>query len=142
MLKKLLKLALVAKTLRRDNRGVAAVEFAILSPIIIIMIIGVLESGRLLYTRSAMQSGLEMAGRYAMVHPSASQSTLQEIAFGDLDVYDAGGAAPTLTKNSQGGSDADFIVLQAKIDHKLLIPFIDRSSVSLSAQTVVPIESP
>ncbi|TNE42635.1 MAG: pilus assembly protein [Alphaproteobacteria bacterium] len=126
--------------LRRDKRGIAAVEFAILSPIIIVMIVGVLETGRLLYTRSSLQSGLEMAGRYAMVHPNASQTELQAIAFGSLKIYDSAGSEPTLTMSTQGGSDADFLVLAATIDHQMLIPLVDLNGITLKAQTVVPIE--
>lgn len=127
--------------LRKSDGGVAAVEFAILSPLLIIMIVGVMETGRMLYTRASLQSGLEVAGRYAMVHPNATESELVEVAYGDLKIKGSGGEDPTFSADTETVGGQDFLVLTATLSHQVLIPLMDWDEMELSAETFIPIDS-
>lgn len=59
-----------------DRRGVTAVEFAIISPILILMIFGVIETGRFMFINTSMDSALANSARIWMVDPSTPDSTV------------------------------------------------------------------
>ena len=59
----------------RDRRGVAAVEFALISPTIILILVGLIDLGGMLYTRFQLDASLSAGTNYAMVNASSVNST-------------------------------------------------------------------
>ena len=51
--------------LRRDRRGVAAVEFGLLLPILMVLLVGIAELGRYLGQAEAVEKGLRAGAMYA-----------------------------------------------------------------------------
>lgn len=72
-------MTLFRKSLRRDEAGAAAVEFAIVAPVAIMMILGAIECGRLMFVLNDMQASLSTAVRAWMIDPDASNSQVQTI---------------------------------------------------------------
>lgn len=68
-----------ARTLRRDRRGVTAVEFALAAPVFFLMVFGGLEVCHALYVRALLQGELDRAAR----------SNSLESALGQTDTIDA-----------------------------------------------------
>ncbi len=60
---------------RRDERGAALVEFAIMLPILIVLLFGVIDYGRLLYTRIALHEAVQEGSIYAATHPDDPNGT-------------------------------------------------------------------
>ncbi|MDP1653416.1 MAG: TadE/TadG family type IV pilus assembly protein [Rhodocyclaceae bacterium] len=50
------------------QRGVAAVEFAILLPVLLLIVFGITEFGRALYSYNTLVKSVRDAARYAMIH--------------------------------------------------------------------------
>lgn len=64
----------------RDNRAAAAVEFALLAPIFLIMLFGVLQTGIYLQNYNAVQSLASDGARYAMIeYQKDNQLTDQQL---------------------------------------------------------------
>lgn len=61
------KLALLCRRLRRSDQGAAAVEFALLGPAFLLMLLGVLQVGIAVQNYNAMRSLSADVARYAMV---------------------------------------------------------------------------
>jgi Flp pilus assembly protein TadG len=61
----------------RDGRGGAAVEFAILAPVLFTILLGIIEMGRMFYVRQALEYATEQAARYYMLNPAATDVTTQ-----------------------------------------------------------------
>ncbi|HYJ31577.1 MAG TPA: TadE/TadG family type IV pilus assembly protein [Allosphingosinicella sp.] len=57
------------RRLRSDRRGVGAVEFALIAPIFIMMIVGVAQMGILYYAHSALRNAVSEGARYATIYP-------------------------------------------------------------------------
>jgi Flp pilus assembly protein TadG len=55
--------------LKRDQRGVSALEFALIAPILFIMIIGTIQVGLIFYSHTALRSAVSKGARYATIHP-------------------------------------------------------------------------
>ncbi len=60
---------------RRDERGAALVEFAIMLPILIVLLFGVIDYGRLLYTRITLHEAVQEGSIYAATHPDDPNGT-------------------------------------------------------------------
>jgi Flp pilus assembly protein TadG len=57
------------RSLRHDRRGVSAIEFALLAPLLIVMIMGVSQMGALFYGHAALRNAISEGARYATIHP-------------------------------------------------------------------------
>jgi len=57
------------RLLRRDSRGIGAVEFALVAPVLISFIIGVSQLGRMFFANADMKSAIAAGARVASVYP-------------------------------------------------------------------------
>lgn len=64
----------------RDGKGNAAIESAIILPIFLLFILGVLQLGYILWGYISLEYALSYAARYAFVHPTSTGSQLQNYA--------------------------------------------------------------
>lgn len=55
--------------LAHDRRGVSVVEFALIAPIFILMIVAVTQFGALYYAHSSLRNAVSEGARYATIHP-------------------------------------------------------------------------
>ena len=62
--------------LRADRRGVSVVEFALLAPLFIMMIVGVAQMGILYYAHSALRNAVSEGARYATIYPRPAASAV------------------------------------------------------------------
>jgi Flp pilus assembly protein TadG len=56
------------KTLLHDRSGASVVEFAVLLPLFMSLVIGLMQLGQMLWTQAALQHAVEMAARCASVN--------------------------------------------------------------------------
>lgn len=66
------------RVMRRDCRGVAAVEFAVLAPVMILLLAGSVELGRLAMINSALETAVATAARAARVDLETSEEQRDE----------------------------------------------------------------
>jgi Flp pilus assembly protein TadG len=59
----------------RDIRGATAVEFGITAPLFVMLVIGTIEAGLILWTQLGLQQGVEMGARCASVDSILCNST-------------------------------------------------------------------
>jgi len=126
----------------RDRKGATAVEFAVIAPLLIMVIFGTLEVGRALYVHSTIQHAIEVSGRYAMVHPNASSAELRKIANANglslLGNTDAGANSVSFTVNTVNLDAMKVVVITADIAHKMSAPLLSTMKLTITAQTRVP----
>lgn len=65
---------------KHDRRGIAAVEFSLLAPVFLMLLLGAVETGRLMWTRSVLQFAAEEAARYALVRGDATIDQIKAAA--------------------------------------------------------------
>lgn len=61
-------------------------EFAIISGVFFMMIIGIIEFGRLLYTHNALTDATRRGARYAIVHPENGVCVPYVVVYGEANV--------------------------------------------------------
>ncbi|HZL00180.1 MAG TPA: TadE/TadG family type IV pilus assembly protein [Caulobacteraceae bacterium] len=64
-----------ALTLARDERGMAAVEFAILAPVFAVIFAGSADFGGVLYTQFRLNAAVSAGANYALVNAASVSST-------------------------------------------------------------------
>lgn len=65
---------------RRDSRGAAAVEFALVAPLLFLLLFGIISYGYMLSYRQALSQGAAEAARSAAVLTSGTTATAQNAA--------------------------------------------------------------
>ena len=61
-------------TLRRDQRGVTIVEFALISPVLMLMLMGLLDLAFNMYTTEMLQGAIQNAARDSTIEGSSSNA--------------------------------------------------------------------
>jgi Flp pilus assembly protein TadG len=72
------KTAQTAKRWWRDQSGAAAVELALALPVVVGAFLAVAETGRVFWTRSALEYAVEETGRKAMINKDLTTTQLQQ----------------------------------------------------------------
>jgi Flp pilus assembly protein TadG len=62
----------------RDERGAAAVEFALVVPVLLLLVFGMIDFGRLLFTRNNLQSAVREGARVAAARPNPTDGVARD----------------------------------------------------------------
>ena len=80
---------------RKNERGTTAAEFAMVALLFFILIFGIIEFGRLLYTHNALTDATRRGARYASLHRGLDEGDKQavrnEVVYGSRGTYDDDG---------------------------------------------------
>lgn len=118
------------------DRGAAAVEFAIISMVLITLLIGIVDFGRTLYVKNQLSFLADQAARAVLLDPGIADATLEADLRAD---FSAGTAADlTVTITSEIVSGTDFRVLSVNYPITLFIPNLSASDLTLSVTRRVP----
>lgn len=66
------------RALHNDSRAVSAVEFALVAPLLLAMILSISYLGILFFTQAGLKSSVEDAARFATVWPTPSKEVIEE----------------------------------------------------------------
>ncbi len=70
----------------RYNEGATLVEFAIIFPVYLLFVFGIIELGYVLWGYSALEYAGSYGARYAFVNPTASSSSIQTFILSKVDL--------------------------------------------------------
>lgn len=124
--------------LHRDQKGAAAVEFAMVIPVFLIFMFGIISFTQAFWIRNTMQYAVDEAGRYAMINTGASNSDIT--SYFQSKVYGMSSAGITVSISSATVSSVTYKTISATYS---FAPFnnglIDIPAITLSTQARVPI---
>ena len=120
-----------------DRSATAAVEFAMTAPALLLFLLGIVESGRALWTGSVLQFATEQASRYALANPTATDSQITSVATGQLPSVDSTKVTITITRDSVNG--VNFLTVNASYSFAPVSSFIPLGTIPLSGQSRVPL---
>lgn len=107
----------------RACSGTVAVEFALLAPVLLLMIYGIIETGRGVWVQNAMQLAVEEAARYAMANPDATNAAIITEGRDMLAGLNAGDF--TFTVTTEAGTGISYITVTATHQFNLMFPMPD-----------------
>lgn len=95
--------------LRSDSRAAGVVEFALVAPVLLSMVVGVVQLGRLYLANAGLASAVEDAARYATIWPRPTQAQItSRIAARRWGLESARLGTPTVTFTN---SDPDYVTI-------------------------------
>ena len=125
------------RILRRDNRGAAAVEFALAVPILITFIYGIFQVGLLFQASAGMQHALGEGARFATLFPTPTdaqiRTRIENKVFGNS--YGTFAVADPVPGTSDDGSN--FTTLSVTYSMPMNFLFFPGPTVSMSHQKQV-----
>lgn len=126
----------ILRRLAGDRRGVTAIEFALTAPIVITALIGIVEFGRFFYVRSNLQNAVYEAGRYHVLNPTASSSTITTQVRNNVTGIPSTSVTVVVANETVGTTT--FKKITATATFSLLSNMLPRNTLPLSAVTRVP----
>lgn len=123
------------RSLAHCEGGTSTVELAISLPIFLLAIMGVLETGRALWTRAALQNGTEMAARCAAIGASSCSSSAltQSYASSQTNGLNPGASTFAVTDKTCGKEVSASYAYTSVVSK--LVPF----TFTLSAKSCYPV---
>ncbi len=107
----------------RHQRGATLVEYALVVPIFLLLVVGILEFGRIIFTYNTLANVAREGARYGITHPRDTEEVEREIAARAL----ATGLDGTLTISITWPSNAVRVEVTYQVD-LMTGPFIDAIS--------------
>ena len=101
--------------LRRDQRGVAAIEFAMIAPIFFGLLVGIIYVGRYMWTLNTIQYAIDQGVRAGVVQQLLDQD-VTDLVKGSLAGLDAGAIEVDVV------DDAASLSVAAATDYAFLFP--------------------
>lgn len=122
----------------KKTEGSVVVEFALIAPILFLMIFGLIECGRAYFIRSNLQYAAGEAGRYAMVYKTASDTTITAQVTQHLVAVDPTDVTVTIQTQTINGQPFKQIAIAYNFTSVVsgLLPW---GNIPLNVQSSVPV---
>jgi Flp pilus assembly protein TadG len=124
----------------RSCSGAAAVEFAFTMPIFLLFLMGIIESGRAIWTNYSLQTAVEDTARYVLAHPTVTDAQIQTFVVNKLDLLDTTRMTVTVARETVTG--VNFVSVTASYAFMTLEMIFPTGTISLVGRSRVPLTAP
>lgn len=109
-----------------NERGVAAAEFALVLPVLLLILFGTIEFGMMMYAREIVTNAAREGARAGIVQgpPKRTSSEISTIANSYLTGTGINQADVTFTPTGVGLSNPNMLTVTAQYSYNFLIPYI------------------
>lgn len=122
--------------LKRSEQGAAAVEFAIISGVLVMLLIAIVDFGRTLYVKNQLSFLADQAARSVLVQPGITDATLEADLRADFNAGDPTDLTVTISTVVVGANT--FRVLSIDYPVTLFVPNLASSILDLNVTRRVP----
>ncbi len=119
------------------ERGTAAVEFAIVSVLLIVLIIGGIDAGRTFYVKNQLSFLADDVARRVLFDPYISEAQVASELASDFTAGDA--SQLSISLSYQAIANVDFRMIQIAYPMATFIPYLNTSSFTLTVNRRVPL---
>jgi len=116
--------------------GATAVEFALVLPIFLMILIGIFELSRMMFVTSSVQYSVDRAARLAVVDPTVSVSDIEADIRNRLVVSNSPTVDLSITRTTLGVTD--IAQVSAHYDHVVSPVFFPPFTVGWDFETIIP----
>lgn len=116
--------------------GATAVEFALVLPLFIGLLIGIFELSRMMFVSSSVQYSVDRAARMAVIDPTVSLSDIEADILNLLAVSNSPEVDLTITRTTIGVTDVAQV--SAQYDHLVTPVFFEPFTVTWDFVTIIP----
>lgn len=129
---------------RLNNQGAVAAEFALLLPVLLTILFGIIEFGMIMYSREVVTNASREGARAGIVQGPPKRTEAEIIAIANAYLTNTGinPADVTFTVAGEGLSNPNTLTVAATYPYNFLIPYIPAvtgipNPLILTAQTVM-----
>ena len=123
--------------LKRSECGAAAVEFALVGMVAIVLFLGIIEFGRGLYMRNEMSYAADLAARQILVNAAVANTDVETVL---RDAITFGSSTDLqITFGTESVDGIDFRTLLIRYPVSLFIPGLTNGSFTLSVGRRIPL---
>ncbi len=127
---------LALNSFSRAAAGSAAIEFAVLAPVMLLFLFGVMFLGKMYFDDSTLETAVESAGRTIALNSTVTQAQLQTAIQSQLT--EIGNPTVTVTYSSTTLDGIAVEHLTASITKTYKVPLLKSYTVTFSSDTYVP----
>ncbi len=124
---------------RRHRRGQSLVEFAVVLPVFLLILSGILDFGVLLYSRMTVINSAREGARAATLMAGEPSSVIQARA-ADRASAAAGGLNVTTNTTCGACRPGDFVTVTVSYDHHAFFPLLFGSTIPMSSTVQMVLE--
>lgn len=124
------------KTFRRNQRGAAAVEFSIISVVLVGLLIGIVDFGRTLYVKNQLSFLADRAARSVLLNSAVANADLEATIRTEFDAGTADDLTVAITTETLSGET--YRVLTITYPIALFVPNVVPGAFVLSETRRVP----
>lgn len=126
----------VVRNLRRSSRGQGLVEFALVIPLILLLVFGIYEFGRYYFTRLTLQHAVAEAARFAVTgnvlsdsigDPMTRVKSITRVLTREARTLDVDVERIQLTP-ADGGGPGDLLRIDAEFSFQFVVPILRQIS--------------
>lgn len=118
----------------KSDSGTAAIEFALVLPVLLLFTLGLIDVGRLLWTQTTLDRAVQAAARCAAVNSATCGTTAHVQSYAVTQAYGLSINSSAFTVTSGTGN----ICVNATMVYHLIIPWVD-DTLNLSANACYPV---
>jgi len=122
---------------RRDDGGATAVEFALVSPVLILFLVGTFEVAWAMHCAASVRWALEKNARVLMLDPTKTADQIKSAMVTQLNgLVDTSKLSVTLSNDTSSGTS--MLKAESTFNVPIAIPFMDPQTLAFHASTEVP----
>ena len=125
------------KRFLRDGRGTSALEFAIMAPVFVALVVAVFNAGYAAYSAAAVRSAIQRSSRALILTPSTTAATLKSNATSLLVKVPIDNLTVTVTTETVTAQE-QIKRVSWSYDYLLSLPLISKQTLAFSSSIVVP----
>ncbi|MEQ1887754.1 MAG: TadE/TadG family type IV pilus assembly protein [Alphaproteobacteria bacterium] len=118
----------------RSDTGATAVEFAIIAPIFLSFLFGILELGRLILTQGMLTYAVQEGSRYASANVTGTAAQIQSVFTDSFVGIDAAPASVAVTPAAMPDGTTQ-VMLAATYRFQTLVPLLSSGPIILNASS-------
>lgn len=104
-----------------DSRGTTAIEFALIAAPFLLLLFGVIEGGRLMWTINGVQYAVEDTSRFASLNSGMLEADFQSHATEILDGMFIDADPLVLNSSTVTSNGQDFVLMQGTYTHETIL---------------------
>jgi len=130
----------ICRRLGRCEKGVAAIEFAFIGMVIIMLAFGSVEFGRAFYLRNKLSHAVDLAARAILVKPDTGNDALEaEILAAFDDEHEVPSVTITSGSTGSGTTLVSFKTVDASVTFRSLVPELISGGIVMRISRRVPL---
>ena len=121
------------RRLKWDVAGATAVEFAVVGPVLFILVFGIIQTGLLIFTKQQLHYAVESAVRSVMINPAMAESEVRTHILNKMSTINDSDLVVIAPIGTTFLNSIEMRNIIAEYDFNFFVPYSNLSSMTLTS---------